>query len=130
MLLNLLDVVLKHLQSAVSYLCHTLVVALAFGTFRLQLKILHLLLIVLNTVYESSLAFPFCPILFLLVAQFGNVLVKLFQLLRVVFALYRLTLYFQLLESACCLVELLWYRVVLHPQFGGSLVHEVDSLVG
>ena len=88
------------------------------------------MLVVLNTVDESPFAFPFSPILFLPVAQFGNVFVELGKFLSVVLALYGLTLNLELLQSACYLVEFLWHGVMFHAQLGGSLVHEIDSFVG
>jgi hypothetical protein len=129
LVLYLSDVLFKSLQSAVAYLSHALVVALALGALSLELQLLHLLLVLLNLVHQALLALPFSAERLLLVAQFGDVLVELLNLLGVVLALDSLALNLELLQSARNLVEFLRYRVALHAQLCSRLVHEVDSLV-
>ena len=125
-----LDVILQRLQFRVAYLRHPAVVALALGTLGLQAQVLHLLLVLLNLVDKLALAFPLGTELGLLLFQLGNVLVQLGYLRLVTFALDGLALDFELGQTARNLVQFLGYRVALHPQFGGSLVHQVDGLVG
>ena len=130
LVLYLSYVLFESLQSAVAYLSHKLVVALALGALSLELQLLHLLLVLLNLVHQALLALPFSAERLLLVAQFGDVLVELLYLLGVVLALDSLALNLELLQSARNLVELLGHRVALHAQLCSRLVHKVDGLVG
>ncbi len=130
LLLYVSDVVFQHFQFSVSYLRHALIVAFAFGPFRFEAQLLHTLFVLLNLVHECALAFPFCAILFFLIAQFGYVLVERSEFCSVVLAFYGLSFNLQLFEFSLNLVKLFRHRVAFHPQFGRSLVHQVDSLVG
>ena len=139
LLLNMFDVVFQHFQFAVAYFSHPFVVALTLSPFRFELQVFHLLFVVLNTVYESLFPFPFGAEGFLFVSQFGYVLVELRELAfrrRFLVLVSRLfvfdgfAFYFELLQPSCYLVELFRHRVAFHTQFCGSLVHEVDGLVG
>ena len=123
------DVVLQRLQFAVAYLCHTLIVAFALGTFSLNLQVLNLLLVFLNLVHEGFLSFPFGSILLLLFSQVGNILVELINLGLVVLSLYCLALNLELFQLTRNLVEFLRHGVTLHTEFCCSLIHEVDCLV-
>ena len=60
LVLDILDVLLKSLESAIANLSHALVVAFALGTLSLKLKLLHLLLVLLNLVHQTLLALPLC----------------------------------------------------------------------
>ena len=77
-----------------------------------------------------ALAFPLGSELRLLFAEFGNLLVELGNLGFVALALDGLALDLELSQTAGDLIEFLRHRVALHTQFGGSLVHQVDGLVG
>ena len=130
LLCQAVDVVLKSLQPAVPYLCHPCVVALALGTFCLELQLFHLLLVLLNLVHQTLLALPFSTELVLALTQFGNVLVQLRQFSLVVLALYSLAFNLQLLQLSHDVVKFLRNRIALHAQFRCGLVHQVDCLVG
>ena len=124
------DVLLQSLQVAISYLCHSLVVALTFGSLSLKLQLLHLLLVLLNLVHQFLLALPFGSEGVLLLTQLGNLFVQLCQLRLVVLAFYRLAFYLQLCQLTRYLVQLLRHAVTLHPQLCCRLVHQVYRLVG
>ena len=130
LVLYALDVVVELLQLAVADFSHTLVVAFTLSTLSLKLKLLNLLLVLLNLVDESLLALPLCAERAFLVAEFGNVLVELCNLVRIVLTLDGLTLYFELLQLTRNLVQLLRNGVTLHAELCGSLIHEVDGLIG
>ena len=127
---NPVDFLLQFLQFAVANLRHLGIVALAFCPFSLEAQLLHLLSRLLHAVYLCLLAFPFGAEVVLLFAQFGNILVELCDLLRVVLALDGLALDFELCPLARDVVEFLGHGVAFHAQFCGSLVHQVDGLVG
>ena len=125
-----LDVVVERFEFTVAYFSHAFVVAFALGTFSLKLQLFYLLLVLLYLVDQRFLAFPLCTERTLLVFQFGNVLVELCNLVGIVLALDGLAFNLKLFQLTCNLVELLRYGVALHTQFGSSLVHKVDGLVG
>ena len=128
--LDMCNVVLKCFQFRVAYFGYLAVVALALGTFCLQLQVLNILLVLLDFVDELALAFPLGTELGFLLLQFGDVLIQLCYLLGVALSFDSLTLDFELSQSAGNLIQLLRYRVALHAQFCCGLVHQVDGLVG
>ena len=88
------------------------------------------MLVLLNLVHQLTLTLPFGSEGCFLVAQFGDVLVQLLNLLLVVLTANGFALNFQLLQLASDVVELLRNRVALHAKLSGGLVHQVDGLVG
>ena len=118
------------LQLTVAYLGHAGIVAFAFGALGFESQLFHLLLGLLHLLNLSLFAFPLGAEVVLFFAQFGNVFVQLGYLLRVVLTLDGLTLNFQLSPLARDVVQFLGHRVAFHAQLGGSLVHQVDGLVG
>ena len=104
------------------------------------------MLVLLDLVYKSFLSLPLSPELLFLLAQGSYLLVELVErsvqvversavgtsvaLAMLLLAAYGLALYLELLQVTVYLVELLGDRVALHTELSGSLVHEVDSLVG
>ena len=117
------------LQLAIPYLSHSLVVAFPLSFLGLETQVLHHLLVLLYLVYKRTLALPFGAEGLLLILQFGYLLVKECNLLRIVLPLDSLTLYFKLLQPARKLVQLLGHGVVLHTQLCRSLIHEVNGFV-
>ena len=73
---------------------------------------------------------PFGAELGLLLFQVGNLLGQLLQLLGIVFTLDGLALDFELFDTPRDFIEGLGHRVDLDTQFGGSLIHQVDGLIG
>ena len=124
------DVVLQAFQLAIANLSHFGIVAFTLSLLRLKLQALNGLLVLLNLVHQSFLGFPLSPVRVLLFFQFGNFLVELLYLVVITLALDGLTLNLKLLEFTRNLVELFRLRVTFHAQLGGSLVHQVDGLVG
>ena len=88
------------------------------------------MLVLLNFVHQRALTLPFGTEGCFLVAQFGDVLVQLLNLLLIVLTADGFALNFQLLQLASDVVEFLRNRVALHAKLSGSLVHQVDGLVG
>ena len=139
LLLYGLDVGVYLLQFAVAYLRHELVVALALGALGVKLQLLYLLLVLLDLVDQGLLGLPFGSESFHLVLQFGYLALDVVELLqvgvllgrsRLHLALHRLALDLLLLQLSLQFVQFLRHGVALHTEFGSSLIHEVDGLVG
>ena len=75
-ILNLLDILLQLLQFAIAYFGHSSVVALSLGFLCLKLELLHLLLILLNLVDQSTFSLPLAAESLLLLLQVGYLLVQ------------------------------------------------------
>ncbi len=130
LLLYAVDVVLQALQLAVPNFGHSPVVAFPLSLLRFKLEALHLLLVLLNLVHQSLFALPLSAVGVLLILQLGYLLIQLGNLVGVVLTLNGLALNLQLLEVTCNLIQLLRHRVAFHAQLSGSLVHQVDGLIG
>jgi len=130
LLLNRRNLTLQGLQASIAYFGHLAIIALALGTFGLKLQLLNLLFVRLNFVDQSLLTLPLCLERGLLFLQFGNLLVQLRQLGFVLLPFDGFALNLQLLQPAAQFVQLFGYRVTLHTQLGGRLVHQVNGLVG
>ena len=130
MLLHAGNVVAEGFELAVAYFSHAPIVALALGTLCLKLEVLRLFLVRLNAGEEFFLALPLGAEGFFALLQIGDFAVEAFEFLLIVFALDGLALDFELAQAARDFVEFLGLRVALHAEFGSSLVHEVDGLVG
>ena len=91
LLLNLLDIVFESYQLGVANLCNTFVVSFTLHALSLKLEVLHLLLILLNFVDKSLLAFPLCTEVMFLILQLSNLLIELLNLWLVVLTLNGLT---------------------------------------
>ncbi len=59
----------------------------------------------------------------------GEVCIEGLQLIRIVFALDRLDLDFQLHDPPVQGVQFFGFGVDLHPELGGSFIHQVDGLI-
>ena len=125
-----LDVVFEGLQFRVTDFRHLAIVALTLGTFGFKFQVLHLLLVLLNLVDELALTLPLGTELRLLLTEFCNVLIQLGNLGLIPLALDGLALNLELGKATGDLVEFLRHGVTLHAEFGSSLVHQVDGLVG
>ena len=75
-ILNLLDILLQLLQFAIAYFGHSSVVALSLGFLCLKLELLHLLLVLLNLVDQSTFSLPLAAESLLLLLQVGYLLVQ------------------------------------------------------
>ena len=93
-------------------------------------QLLYVDLVLLYPVDLRLLGLPFCLERLLRVAQVGDVLVELFELILIALALDGLTLDFELLDLARRIVESLRHGVHLEAELGGRLIDEVDGLVG
>ena len=139
LLLYGLDVGVYLLQFAIAYLRHELVVALALGALGVKLQLLYLLFVLLDLVDQGLLGLPFGSESLHLVLQFGYLALDVVEFLqvgvllgrsRLHLALHRLTLDLLLLQLSLQFVQFLRHGVALHTEFGSSLIHEVDGLVG
>ena len=139
--LVLLQFLLQGRQARVAYLGHPCIVAVPLILLSLLPELLLLVLDELYALGLSLLLFPLLPHLVLLSLQAVEFPLQLLQfglgsgsrlLVRSPLGLtaYGLALYLQLLEAARQLIQFLGHGVALHAQFGGSLIHEVDGLVG
>ena len=97
------------LQLAVAYLGYTGIVALAFGTFSFEPQLFHLLFGLLHLVYLRLLTFPFGAEVVFLFAQFGNILVQLGNLFRIILALNGFALNLELRTLTRDIIEFLGY---------------------
>ena len=129
--------VFKCFQFGVADLGHATIVTFALSTLGLELQLLHLLLVLLDLVDQLAFTLPLGTEFAFLIAQLSNFAVEGSEfsrdsgLSRVSgFATNALALNLELCKAAANLVELFRHRVTLHAEFGGSLVHEVDGLVG
>ena len=75
------------------------------------------------------LALPLSLLLGLLLLQVGDLLVELLQLRGIVLTLDRLTLDFQLFDTAGNLIQRLRYGIDLQTQTGSGLIHQIDRLI-
>ena len=116
-------------------------VALALSAFGIKLQRFDDFLLLLNLLQQGAFALPLLLQRPLLQAQLADFAVQLCQLggMRLLrrgigshflLAPYSLPLNLQLPEASGYFVELFGLRVALHAELGGSLVHEVDGLVG
>ena len=127
--LNGFDFILQSLQLAIAYLCHLAVVAFTFGTVSLELELFDFLLVLLNPVHQFLFALPFGTERSILLLQLGNLLVELGQFVFILFPLDGFPFDFQLFQPTFDFIQLFRQRVTLHPEFGGSLIHQVNRLV-
>src|SRR5574344_1482579 len=97
--------------------------------FGLLFQIFDLLFVLLYLIDQSTFALPFGAERLLLIFQFGYILIQLGYFWQVILPFDSLAFYFQLFQSTRNLIQFLRHRVAFHSQFGGSLVHQVDSLV-
>ena len=125
-----LDVLFQTLQFAIADFCHTSVVAFTFSLVSLKLQLLNLLLVALNLVEQCLLAFPLVALLLFVSTEGVDDFVQFGKFLLVAFTLDGLTFNLQLLEPTAEFVNLFWHGVTLHTEFGGSLIHQVNRLVG
>ena len=118
------------LELAIADFCHTAVVALSFCLIGFELELFNLLFITLNLVEERFLAFPLSTLLLFVSTEGIDDFVEFCEFLLVALALDGFTFNLQLLEPTTEFVNLFGHRVTLHTKFSGSLIHQVDGLVG
>ena len=128
--LDFLVLVLLLLDEGVADFGHTCVVAFALGLLGLEVQLLDVLLVLLYLLDLGLLGHPLGAEALLGLAQVGELLVNLLELVLVSLALDSLTFDFELHDGSCGLVECLRHGVALQAQLRGGLVDEVDGLVG
>ena len=128
--LNLGIFFLLGLHFGIADFCHFGIVAFALGTVGLEIELLDVYLVLLNAVYKVFLSLPFGGIFFLFLAHGGKVALYFLHLLGVALTLYGLALYFLLGYAADDFIKSLRQRVNLEAEFGRSLIHKVNGLVG
>ena len=128
--LNLGILLFLGLHLGIADFCHFGIIAFALGAVGLEVELLDVYLVLLYAVYKVFLSLPFGGVLFLFLAHGGKVALYFLHLLGVALALYGLALYLLLGNAAGDFVESLRQRINLKAQFGRSLIHKVNGLVG
>ena len=115
---------------AVADLCHSSVIACAFGLLGLDFKLLDTLLLLLNFADKVALVLPLGTHCRGARFQVLNLLVECCDTLLVALTAYGFTLDFELTDTAVERVQLLWLGVHFKTQSRCCLIDQIYRLVG